>query len=597
MARPERLIVCGLELALLALLAASCTKLESANDRFNLEGGSGGSSHSGSGGSSAATPSGGNTARGGSGQGGASAGSGGLSVDSSAGSGAGEAGSGGSAGSGDPCVDESGFQGLGCYTCEPRDIVSFENACSNVTCTPFGNSQRLPQLAANGELPALPAISAGMGGSSGTGGSAGAPNTGGSAGSGGGSAGSGGGSAGNGGGSATGVACTSLAKVSELVFLTGSSAAKPYLQQVAQQLAAQGVYLIYTSTGSCVGVDAILNGTPMTSGSAPAPAVTATYWDSAASTGKPCDLPSAGVNADLGISDVFAQTCPGFELANPDALSVRDAHGPIQTMAFVVPSNSKQFEISAQAAYLAFGFGKDAGILDANGGGPIWNDETLLFQRSASSGTQALLGAAIGVPPARFKGKPHKTSDEVAASLQNATASAADADKALGILAADYLVSNPLLQIRPLAFQDSKQVCAVYPDSGEKTRDKRNVRDGHYPLWGPLHLLYRVDSAGNPLNPANRQRVLDIVGYLAGSKTLPNGVSLLDVYAQNGLVPECAMRVTRTKDGGNLLPFRPAAPCGCSFERRATGSTQCTPCTVQGECQPGETCSLGYCEH
>jgi hypothetical protein len=140
------------------------------------------------------------------------------------------------------------------------------------------------------------------------------------------------------------------------------------------------------------------------------------------------------------------------------------------------------------------------------------------------------------------------------------------------------------------------QHCAVFPDSTATARDKRNVRDGHYSLWGPLHLLYKVDDHGAPANPDIRQGLTDVVGYLAGTKALRNGVRLIDVYAQSGLVPECAMRVGRTKDGGNITPRLSASPCGCLFEARTTGSTSCSSCVVQGDCRAGETCSQGYCE-
>ena len=185
----------------------------------------------------------------------------------------------------------------------------------------------------------------------------------------------------------------------------------------------------------------------------------------------------------------------------------------------------------------------------------------------------------------------------VAASIQAAAQKQETANAALGILAADYIDTNNLrAQIRVLAFQDSDQRCAVFPDSSSTARDKLNVRDGHYPLWGPLHLLLRVDGQGKPLNAANRQAVTDIIGYLSGTKALPNQVQRLDLYAQSGLVPECAMRVTRSKDGGNLFPFQPTSPCSCLFDYKATGSTSCAKCAVQGDCGSGETCSQGYCE-
>ncbi len=368
------------------------------------------------------------------------------------------------------------------------------------------------------------------------------------------------------------------------------------MQQIAQQLALQKVFVVYTSVGSCTGVDAIVHGTLMRTGAAPLPA-SATYWESSSSTGKACDLAAAGVNADLGISDVFAPSCPGFELANLEALKIRDAHGPIQTMTFAVPSNSKYHQISQQAAYMVFGFGTDGQVLDASGKQQIWSDEAALLQRNASSGTQVMLAAAIGVAPGLWRGKPNKSSDDIAIALQAGTATQATADATLGILGADYIDSRNLrAQIRMLAFQDSHQSCAVTPDSSDTAKDKRNVRDGHYPIWGPLHLLYKVNDKGDPQNDTVREQLIDMVGYLSGAKALPNGVNLIDVYAQSGLVPECAMRVSRSADGGAVMPTRPENPCACLFEQKATGATDCTPCKVQGDCAAGETCSQGYCE-
>lgn len=509
------------------------------------------------------------------------------------------------------CFDPHGLRDSGCYLCPATDVVGLENACSSAACTRFDDRSRLSRLTASGDLPPLPSTS----GSGGTGGSAGATGSGGTSGAGGteavpgagGAAGSAGkaGTGANAGGAANGgaggaggrVACDSLKSRGPVLYVTGSSAAKPFLQQIASQIASQNAFIVYTSTGSCVGVDAIVNGTRMTTGPAPAPAASATYWESSDTTGVDCDLPAAGVVADLGISDVFAQSCGGFELTSLDAAQVRDAHGAIQTMTFVVPQNSRFSEISAQAAYFVFGFGADGGVLDGPNGTAIWNDETQLHKRSASSGTQTMLAAAIGVPPASWRGTPHSTSDDVAKAIRAAALSKDTADRALGILAADYIDSQNLrAEIRVLAFQDTSQRCAVFPDSTATSHDKQNVRDGHYPIWSPLHLLYKLDELGNPVNPSTRQTLLDIIGYLSGTKQLPNGVALIDVYAQNGLIPECAMHVTRTKDGGNILAREPAAPCSCLFEAKATGMTACKACRVQGDCGPGETCSLGYCE-
>jgi ABC-type phosphate transport system substrate-binding protein len=501
---------------------------------------------------------------------------------------------GGAAGTGDPplggeatggsgCTDEEGFDGLGCYRCEPTDVFTLQNACTEATCTPFDGKLRLP-LVDSGKLPELPSApsAAGSGGGGSSGGSAGAAGT-----------------AGSGGTPGVGFACDSLSSSGTVMYVAGSTAAKPFLERIAQQLSIQDkkVYLVYASLGSCVGVDAIVNSTLLHTGAAPLPA-SATYWESSSSTGKPCDLPAEGVAADLGISDVFAQSCPGFELANLESLKIRDAHGPIQTMTFAVPSNSAYHEISQQAAYLVFGFGKDGQVMDPTGAHPIWNDEKSVLQRSSSSGTQAMLAAAIGVPPGKWKGSANKSSDDVANALLAAAKSQASANATIGILGADYIDSKNLrAQIRALAFQDSHQTCAVTPDSTETSKDKANVRDGHYPIWGPMHLLYKVTSKGEPENATIRGPLLDLVGYLAGTKSLPNGVSLFDVYALNGLIPECAMRVSRTQDGGAIVPSHPESPCGCLFEKKANGSTSCKGCEGgQGDCAAGETCSQGHCE-
>jgi hypothetical protein len=330
------------------LIALGCTKLEDPNQWFgDIVGGSAGELSGGSDvgagtGGSRAGAGGGNAAAGTS-MGGRNAGAGGMLMHEGD---AGDAGAGTTS-----CIDEHGFHGLGCYRCPPQEIVTLENACTTATCTRFDDAKRLTLLGKDGKLPALPSAP------SGTAGAGGATSSGGAGGN---SAGAGGSTGG------TGKSCADLANLGTVVYVTGSSAASPFLQQIAQQLVAQNVYIVYESTGSCVGVDAVLNGTVMTTGPT-APALTATYWDSAASVGVACDLPAEGVTADIGVSDVFAQSCAGFEFANLDALQVRDAHGPIQTMTFAVATNSPHAEISAEAAYFAFGFGADGGLRDKSG--------------------------------------------------------------------------------------------------------------------------------------------------------------------------------------------------------------------------------------
>jgi hypothetical protein len=66
-----------------------------------------------------------------------------------------------------------------------------------------------------------------------------------------------------------------------------------------------------------------------------------------------------------------------------------------------------------------------------------------------------------------------------------------------------------------------------------------------------------------------------------------------------GLIPDCAMQVTRAVDGGDLALYTPAHPCGCYFESKipnATGTPAgCTACTTDAPCGSGK-CNHGYCE-
>src|SRR5207342_3693796 len=81
---------------------------------------------------------------------------------------------------------------------------------------------------------------------------------------------------------------------------------------------------------------------------------------------------------DIGVSDVYASSCPGGESLMD---GVKDYLGPVQAMTFVVPTASTQTIISAEAAYLVYGFGNDSQASP-------WTDDTKIEQRSATSGTQ-----------------------------------------------------------------------------------------------------------------------------------------------------------------------------------------------------------------
>jgi hypothetical protein len=355
------------------------------------------------------------------------------------------------------------------------------------------------------------------------------------------------------------------------VYVAGSTAVKPFLAEIAKILVTETppVTLVYTGQGSCTGVSAILNGD-----SVPGPY---SYWDSVGAE-QTCTA-SVPIIADIGVSDVFAQTCTPLPGGLPS--NVGDFLGPVQTMTFVVPKASMQQSISAEAAYYIYGFGSESGA-------DPWTDESVIFQRDPLSGTQRMVASAIGVDAAVFRGTGTTGSGDMKTKVSTAT----PAGNAVGILATDVAQENRAV-LTILAYQHFGQTCGYYPDKDETSNEKQNVRDGHYIIWGPLHMLTLLNNAGYPKKP----EVADIIGFMAGTKTPPLGLDLISLEAQRHVVPQCAMHVMRTEEIGPLASYAPPQSCGCYYEKVANGSTSCTPCKTKIDCPASApVCSYGYCE-
>jgi ABC-type phosphate transport system substrate-binding protein len=359
------------------------------------------------------------------------------------------------------------------------------------------------------------------------------------------------------------------------VFVTGSTAAKPILVQLARYLGSlpAPITIVYQGQGSCSGVDAILSATLLQGTAA------FSTWDSSGTEVK-CDVPAdAPVVADIGVSDVFASTC--FSLPGGLPTNVSDFLGPVQAMTFVTRKGSPELSISAEAAYNIYGFGNNSGVAP-------WDDETAIFRRDALSGTQQMIASAIGVPAAKWKG----TATTGSGDLQNKLVAATPVEKTLGILAADVAQDNRAL-LNILAYQHTGQRCGYYPDRDVNSNEKQNVRDGHYAIWGPMHFLTRIDGNGIVVKRA----AAEVIGYLAGTKTAPAELDLVAFEAQHHVVSPCAMRVKRDRELGSMTPTSPPSACGCYYEKMANGSTSCTPCVRTSDCpSQTSTCSYGYCE-
>jgi len=371
----------------------------------------------------------------------------------------------------------------------------------------------------------------------------------------------------------------------KVIYLTGSSNFPPLLAKLGPVIMRETGYTpVYQITSSCNGVKSIFSAQGrdhiIADPAAGSRTATATYV-TADGTLVPCALGPGGVTVDIGESDIFSSSCVGFGAAAGD---IGEYFGPIQAMLFVVPSASSQTVITAALARSVFGRGGD------NGKTVPWTDPDLYFVRNANTGTQQMIGRAINVPADQFWGRDRSTASQLAAALT--VVASERAEQAIGIISNDYYDrSNG--NIKELAYQAPTQSCGFFPDSKQFVKDKRNVRDGHYPIWGPLHFFATI-SGGVPTSPA-------AAAFVATVSVAEPGIDLLNAYVDAGLVPSCAMQVQRSIDLGPLSSYTPPIGCGCYFEARLAGGeapASCQPCMNSNECtDPARpVCNLSFCE-
>jgi len=229
------------------------------------------------------------------------------------------------------------------------------------------------------------------------------------------------------------------------------------------------------------------------------------------------------------------------------------------------------------------------------------------------------------------------------------TATGTNTDSTIGILSAQFVLQSNAKAvvdggtgktIKTLAFQAKGQSCGFYPDSVANSGDKLNVRQGRYAIWGPAHLVTNVGADGNPtgVHAAAATAVLNsfIATGCEGAACPPGSANLLgaadggisgadasvslipsealktavidaESAPSGGVIPWCAMQVTRGNvEAGPEASYQPSEPCGCYFEKKATGATVSPYCHAcpngDSDCAPeGGTsaypvCRNGYCE-
>ena len=315
---------------------------------------------------------------------------------------------------------------------------------------------------------------------------------------------------------------------------------------------------------------------------------TGVYFAPGSATPLNCDLPvGTGIKADLEAMDVGGQTCLG---AAPQA-SMVEFPSHVESLGFVVPRNSTQTSITATEAYFVMKFAGQTGMEI-----PPWTDPNFIHVRHGGSSTQLTIGSQIGLPGTMW----NSTLQGNLGSGLVQTAIIADNsngnhEKSLGILNSSKWEAS-LNDMRVLAFQPFNScIGAIFPDSTSVARDKRNVRDGHYPLWTNLRYVLE-HQGGQPFSDngtASAARAKKFIDIMTGQATATNlDVSLAVI--QTGNIPTCAMHVAREVDGGDMKPFDHPTPCDCYFDKNnGVINPACVPCTTT--CATG-TCRSGFCE-
>jgi hypothetical protein len=352
------------------------------------------------------------------------------------------------------------------------------------------------------------------------------------------------------------------------IYITGSPGLAPVIRAVQSDMsrAFPGYTAVFLPQSSCQGAAAILDPSPARHVIMNATNHWPFYYD-ATGTQTFCLLDPAGNTVDIGESDVDPSVC-GYA----PVPGVADYLGPIRSASFVVPAQSSEDAISAEAAHLMFAAGGDGARTTP------WTTPADYFLGGAE--TVQLASPAIGAAPDDWWGIVEPPSATFATLM---TSDPALVRSAIGLLSSDALASLGRDRLRTLAFQRRGQLAGFLPDSAPGVHDQANVRDGHYAIWSPMHFLTRGTTS------------LAVQAFVMQFVVPTPDAAMILALTDAGFIPTCAMQVRQTPDGP--VPFTWPASCGCFYERQAAGSTTCHACTRSSDCPAGAPlCLYGYCE-
>lgn len=379
----------------------------------------------------------------------------------------------------------------------------------------------------------------------------------------------------------------------EVIFMNGSTNFTPFIRAMVPVVTPSGFTIIWQPTSSCTGADTVFNVDPtrrVMRNPTNSNTSFAAYYTPASPNGTPCLLGNSPRSTgpgqepvDIGQSDIFATTCPSgavpFNTYDPGVgafADVRHYLGPVQAMTFVVPAASTERGISAEAARQLFGAGQ-----------PIapWTVPGSYWIRSPTTGTAGIISRGISVPATDLWGVDQRTAPNMVAQVKSVSTNAVN--QTIGMLSMDF-ADRERSNLHILYFQPRGASYGFLPDARPTTRDKANVRDGHYPLWGPIHLYTRANNGD--ISAAARAFVTQF--------TVPRPEqSLLDAIIETANVPLCAMRVTRDVEMGPLSAWEAPFQCHCYYDAKVNGGNTCKSCRGPIDCpDTAPACNLGYCE-
>jgi hypothetical protein len=381
------------------------------------------------------------------------------------------------------------------------------------------------------------------------------------------------------------------------IFMSGTTAVLPVIRNFGAKLKKVGVTLLWNENSEgCGSVQALAF--PQ-SGVAGRPIFSQYDEDPTGATGKvvisTC-LAKSGQLPELVINDTYWKSCTAAQGSSANLpATLKEFSGPVQGLVPIVTGSYLYYsEITIQELQDLYMCGAKGKILNFS------NTATIYDYNCYTSGMRELwargLGLANGSALPGAVGEGCYTNVNAETMVTTYVAPTIAPDTTIGYTSTEFYDENRD-KVRAFKVRGVNQLKAYLPDTDLTSTDKINIREGRYTIQGALKLVATVDANGVPIS-AGAKKIIDwLLDNPLSDPSLTLPFDLNEIYAQHGVVPQCAMRVTKGADEPVFRHYRHLMPCHCSFEMLATGKTSpgCSRCADSSTCG-AKICSHGYCE-